>query len=51
MPGVVGPAMGVRVMAAGRPVDLPIASAKVCVDCGHVALALADDARRYLAGG
>jgi hypothetical protein len=48
--GAVGPAMGVRVYAGGRPVDLPLAWAVVCADCGHVALAIADDARRYLAG-
>jgi hypothetical protein len=48
--GVVGPAMGARVMAAGRPVDVPVASASVCIDCGHLALAIADDARRYLVG-
>jgi hypothetical protein len=48
--GGVGPALGVRVYAVGRQVDLPIAAATVCVDCGHVGFALADDARRYLAG-
>jgi hypothetical protein len=42
--------MGVRVVAGGRQADLPLAGAMVCADCGHVALALADDARRFLAG-
>jgi hypothetical protein len=50
VPGAVGPAMGVRVYAEGQQADLPLAGAMACADCGHVALALADDARRYLAG-
>ncbi len=48
--GAIGPTMGARVFPAGRQLDLPIAAVRVCADCGHVALALADDARRYLAG-
>jgi hypothetical protein len=42
--------MGARVYAAGRQADLPIAGVVLCPDCGHVALALADDVRRGLAG-
>jgi hypothetical protein len=40
----------VRVFTQGRHDDLPVARASVCVDCGHVALFVPDDARRYLAG-
>jgi hypothetical protein len=40
----------VRVFTQGRHDDLPVAQASVCVDCGHVALFVPDDARRYLAG-
>jgi hypothetical protein len=39
----------VRVFAAGRQDDLPLGPATVCVDCGAVSLAIADDARAYLA--
>jgi hypothetical protein len=46
----VGPQMGVRVqLAGGRFQDLPVAPARVCIDCGHVALFLPEDARQYLA--
>ncbi len=48
--GAIGPQMGARVYPAGRQVDVPIAGVKICADCGHVALAIADDVRRYLAG-
>jgi hypothetical protein len=48
--GALGPALGVRVFTQGRHDDLPVAQASVCVDCGHVALFVPDDARRYLAG-
>jgi hypothetical protein len=48
--GALGPAMGVRVFTPGRHDDVPLASAWVCVDCGHVAMFLPEDARRYLAG-
>jgi len=43
--------MGVRVFtAAGRYEDLPLSTAWICIDCGCVAMALPEDARRYLAG-
>jgi hypothetical protein len=46
----VGSQMGVRVqLAGGRFQDLPVAPARVCIDCGHVALFLPEDARQYLA--
>jgi hypothetical protein len=42
--------MGVRVqLASGRVQDLPVAPARVCIDCGHVAFFLPEDARQYLA--
>jgi DNA-directed RNA polymerase subunit RPC12/RpoP len=48
--GAIGPQMGVRVLtAAGRQEDLPIAMAWVCIDCGHVATYLPENARQYLA--
>ena len=48
--GGVGPQLGVRVAkVAGGYQDLPIASAWVCIDCGHVSLQLPEDARQYLA--
>jgi hypothetical protein len=50
LPGAVGPALGVRVFAAGSYHDMPIAQASVCVDCGQVSMSVPDDARRYLAG-
>jgi hypothetical protein len=48
--GALGPGLGVRVFSPGRHDDVPLAQASVCVDCGHVALSVPDDARRYLAG-
>ncbi len=48
--GAVGPQLGVRVFTAGRYDDVPLTQAWVCLDCGHVAVFLPDDARRYLAG-
>jgi hypothetical protein len=48
--GAVGPQMGARVFPRGQQVDVPIAGVKICADCGHVALAIADDVRRYLVG-
>jgi hypothetical protein len=48
--GALGPQLGVRVFTPGRQDDVPLAQAVVCVDCGHVALQLPEDARRYLAG-
>lgn len=48
--GAIGPQLGVRVYTSGRYDDVPLAQAAVCVDCGHVAMSLPDDARRYLAG-
>ena len=42
--------MGVRVFTPGRHDDVPMAQASVCVDCGHVAMFVAEDARRYLLG-
>jgi hypothetical protein len=46
----IGPQMGVRVqLPGGRFQDLPVAPARVCIDCGHVALFLLEDARQYLA--
>jgi hypothetical protein len=50
LPGAVGPQLGVRVFTAGRYDDIPLSQARVCVDCGHVALTLPEDARAYLAG-
>jgi hypothetical protein len=47
--GAVGPQLGVRVFTAGRHDDIPLGPARVCVDCGHVALSVPDDARAYLA--
>jgi hypothetical protein len=50
VPASFGPPMTVRVQTAvGGTVDLPMAMASVCVDCGNVALSLAQDARQYLA--
>jgi len=48
--GAVGPALGVRVFTAGRHDDIPLGPARVCADCGHVALFVPGDARAYLAG-
>jgi hypothetical protein len=48
--GAVGPQIGVRVFTPGRHDDIPLGPARVCADCGHVALFVADDARAYLAG-
>jgi hypothetical protein len=47
--GAVGPALGVRVVTANRQDDLPLSTARVCVDCGRVALFIPEDARLYLA--
>jgi hypothetical protein len=48
--GAVGPQLGVRVFTAGRHDDIPLSPARVCADCGHVALFVPEDARAYLAG-
>ncbi len=48
--GAVGPQLGVRVFTAGRHDDIPLGPARVCADCGHVAMFVPEDARTYLAG-